>query len=141
VAHPSFQRQNPSFMLITLVTLVCHVACFTSETIGPMIIFLLQVTLSLCLINCIGGLEVRLCAFLTPPLYGSVWLVSRPGRFTAKERAHGSQWIGSWGEGGSRADLDSMVKRKKSYPCPCRESNPSRPARSLVTILTELLEN
>jgi hypothetical protein len=27
---------------------------------------------------------------------------------------------------------------KKRIPCPCRESNPGRPARRLVTILTEL---
>jgi hypothetical protein len=29
--------------------------------------------------------------------------------------------------------------KKKSLPCTCRESKPARPARSLVTILTELL--
>jgi hypothetical protein len=28
---------------------------------------------------------------------------------------------------------------EKNNPCPCWESNPSRPARSAVTILTELL--
>jgi hypothetical protein len=34
------------------------------------------------------------------------------------------------------ADLDAVAKRKE--PCPCRESNPVRRPRSLVTILTEL---
>jgi hypothetical protein len=34
----------------------------------------------------------------------------------------------------SRADLDAVLRRGKS----CWELNPGRPARSLVTILTEL---
>jgi len=33
--------------------------------------------------------------------------------------------------------LDELTK-KKSYHCPCREMNHGRPARSLVSILTEL---
>jgi hypothetical protein len=37
---------------------------------------------------------------------------------------------------GPRAFLDAVVKRK--IPSPCRESNRSRPARSPLTILTEL---
>jgi hypothetical protein len=43
----------------------------------------------------------------------------------------GTHWIGSWV--GPRAHLDAVAKRR--IPCPCRESNPGRPARSLVTIL------
>jgi hypothetical protein len=35
-----------------------------------------------------------------------------------------------------RAGLDAVARRKN--PSPCRESNAGRPARSLVTILTEL---
>jgi len=30
------------------------------------------------------------------------------------------------------------VVQKKRNPCPCRESNPGRPARSLVIVLTEI---
>jgi hypothetical protein len=37
---------------------------------------------------------------------------------------------------GHRAGLEAVEKRK--IPIPCRESNPGRPPRSLVTILTEL---
>jgi hypothetical protein len=37
---------------------------------------------------------------------------------------------------GIRAGLDAVAKR--IYHCPCRETNPDRLARSLVTILTEL---
>jgi hypothetical protein len=39
---------------------------------------------------------------------------SHPGRFTPKERAHGTHWIGGWV--GSRAVLDAVVKRKISSP-------------------------
>jgi hypothetical protein len=37
-----------------------------------------------------------------------------------------------------RAGLNAVVKRKKSLHCACRELNPGRLARSLVTIPTEL---
>jgi hypothetical protein len=59
---------------------------------------------------------------------------SRPGRFTAKERTPGTYWIGGWV--GLTTGQDAVAKRK--YPCIYRESNPGRPARSLVTILTQL---
>jgi hypothetical protein len=38
---------------------------------------------------------------------------------------------------GPRVGLDAVARRKKN-PCPCRRSNPGRPARSRVTVLTEL---
>jgi hypothetical protein len=37
---------------------------------------------------------------------------------------------------GPRAGLDAVAK--KENPCPCRESNPGRPVRCLVTVPTEL---
>jgi len=64
-------------------------------------------------------------AFLLSALDGGEWSASRCGRYTP-----GSLWIRAWV--GTRSGLDAMVKRKKN-PCPCRESNPGRPARSLVT--------
>jgi hypothetical protein len=45
---------------------------------------------------------------------------SRYCRFTPKERAPGTYWIGDWM--GPRAILDAVVKRK--IPSPCRESKP-----------------
>jgi hypothetical protein len=42
----------------------------------------------------------------------------------------GTYWIGGWV--GPRASLDAVAKRK--IPSPRRESNPNRPARSLVAI-------
>jgi hypothetical protein len=38
----------------------------------------------------------------------------------------------------SKAGLSFVAKRKKCLLCPSQELNPGRPARSLVTILTEL---
>jgi hypothetical protein len=48
---------------------------------------------------------------------------SRPGRFTSRERAPDTHWIGGWV--GPRAVLDAVVKRK--IPTPRRESNPRTP--------------
>jgi hypothetical protein len=51
------------------------------------------------------------------------WLASRPGRFTPRERALGTNWIGGWV--GPRAALDTVVKRKISSHR--RESNSRTP--------------
>jgi hypothetical protein len=47
---------------------------------------------------------------LTSALDGGEWSASRPGRFTPRERASGTHWIGGWV--GPRAVLDAVVKRK-----------------------------
>jgi hypothetical protein len=51
-----------------------------------------------------------------------VWSALRPGRFTPKERAPGSHWLGGWV--GPSAVLGA-VKRK--IPSPRRKSNPRTP--------------
>jgi hypothetical protein len=56
---------------------------------------------------------------LTSALESGAWSVSRPGRFTPRERVPGTHWIGGWV--GPRAVLDAVVKRK--IPSPSRESN------------------
>jgi hypothetical protein len=87
---------------------------------------------------------------LTPALDGGEWSASRPSRFTPRERAPGTNWIGSCVD--PRAGLDAVVKRK--FPSPYRDSSPRssspqpsavrwvipapRPVRRTVTILTEL---
>jgi hypothetical protein len=53
------------------------------------------------------------------------------------ERAPGTHWIGGWV--GPIDGLDAVAKWKG--PWPYWEQNPGRPARSLVTILTELCNN
>jgi hypothetical protein len=60
---------------------------------------------------------------LTSALDGCEWSASRHGRFTPRERAPGSHWIGGWV--GSRAVLDAVMKRK--IPSPRRQSNPKTP--------------
>jgi hypothetical protein len=52
-----------------------------------------------------------------------LWSASLPGRFTPREWAPGTHWIGS--SVGPRAVLDAVVKRK--IPSPGRESNPRTP--------------
>jgi hypothetical protein len=56
----------------------------------------------------------------TSALDGGEWSASSPGRFSPRERATGTHWIGGWV--GPRAVLDAVVKRK--IPSPCRDSNP-----------------
>jgi len=75
--------------------------------------------------------EVYIYAFLTLALDGIEWWASRPGRFTPRERAPVTRWIGGWV--GPRAVLDA-VKRKN--PRPCRQSNPrpSGPFASAVLL-------
>jgi hypothetical protein len=45
---------------------------------------------------------------LTSALDGGEWLASRPGRFTPREKAPGTHWIGGWV--GPRAFLDAVVE-------------------------------
>jgi hypothetical protein len=60
---------------------------------------------------------------LTSAPDGDEWSVSCPSRFTPRERAPGTHWIGGWV--GPRAVLDAVVKRK--IPSTRRESNPRTP--------------
>jgi hypothetical protein len=60
---------------------------------------------------------------LTSALDGGEWSDSRTGRFTPRERAPGTHWIGGWV--GPRAVLDAVVKRK--IPSPRRKSNHRTP--------------
>jgi hypothetical protein len=60
---------------------------------------------------------------LTSALDGGEWLASRPGRFTPRERAPSTYWIGDWV--GPIVVLDAVVNRK--IPNPRRESNPTTP--------------
>jgi hypothetical protein len=60
---------------------------------------------------------------LTSALDGGGWSASRPGHFTPRERAPGTNWIG--GLMAPRAILDAVVKRK--IPSPRRESDPRTP--------------
>jgi hypothetical protein len=52
--------------------------------------------------------DVYTHVFLASALVAGEWSPSRPGRFTSKERAPGTRWIGRWV--GPRASLDYMEK-------------------------------
>jgi hypothetical protein len=56
-----------------------------------------------------GGVNIYIHIFLTSALVGE-WSASRPGRFTPRERAPGTHWIGGWV--GSRAGIDDVEKTK-----------------------------
>jgi hypothetical protein len=55
------------------------------------------------------------------------WSNSRAGRFTPRERAPSTHWMGGLGP---RAVLDAVVRRK--IPSPSQESNPRTPVVHLV---------
>jgi hypothetical protein len=52
----------------------------------------------------------RVDAFLTLALDEGEWSASRTGRFTPKEKAPGTHWIGLWV--GLRARLEAVAMRK-----------------------------
>jgi hypothetical protein len=72
------------------------------------------VKLSLCLTNLalchesVWGIGCIDRHFLDLALVGGEWSASRPGHFTAGERAPGTPWIGGWV--GPRAGLDEVEK-------------------------------
>jgi hypothetical protein len=59
---------------------------------------------------------------LTSALDGGEWSASRTGRFTPRERAPGTHWIGGWVS--PRAVLDAVVKRKIPSPAGSRILEP-----------------
>jgi hypothetical protein len=61
--------------------------------------------------------------YVTSALDGGERSASHPCRFTTREKAPGTHWIGGWM--GPRTVLDTVVKRKISIPR--RESNPRTP--------------
>jgi hypothetical protein len=74
------------------------------------------------------GVEVYLHAFLTSALDGGEWSALCSCRFTPRERAPGTHWIGGWA--GPRAGLDAAVREK--FPAPAGTRTPDHPAHSLA---------
>jgi hypothetical protein len=62
----------------------------------------------------LGGWRYSYTHSLTSTLDGGEWSASRHGRFTPRERALDTHWIGGWL--GPRAGLDAVVRRKISLP-------------------------
>jgi hypothetical protein len=71
-----------------------------------------------------GSGGIALC-FFTSALDGGEFSASRTGRFTPRERAPGTHWIGGWV--GPRDVLDPVVRK---IPSSRRDSNPYRQAHS-----------
>jgi hypothetical protein len=69
-----------------------------------------------------GGVDAKIHIFLTSALDGGDLSDSRPGRFSAGERAPGTHWIGGWVD--PRAGLNDVEKRK-FWPCRYLNSDPS----------------
>jgi hypothetical protein len=79
-------------------------------------------------------MQLQFHAFLTAALDGGKWSTSRPGRFTT-----GEQPLVSTGHEVGWAPEPVWTRwRRKSYYCPSGESNPSRSAYNLVSILSGL---
>jgi hypothetical protein len=57
-----------------------------------------------------GGVDVYIHIFLTSALAGGEWSASRLCRFTPREIAPDTHWIGDWVD--SRTGLDDVEKRK-----------------------------
>jgi hypothetical protein len=54
------------------------------------------------------GVDVQIHISLTSAPVGGEWSTSRPDRFTTRERAPGTHWIGGWVD--LRAGLDELEK-------------------------------
>jgi hypothetical protein len=57
-----------------------------------------------------GVVDVLIHIFLTSAIVGGEWSASQAGRFTPRERAPGTYWLG--GSVDPRVGLDDMEKRK-----------------------------
>jgi hypothetical protein len=56
------------------------------------------------------GVDVYIHIFLTSTLAGGEWSISCPCRFTPRERAPDTHWIGGWVD--PRTGLDDLEKRR-----------------------------
>jgi hypothetical protein len=57
-----------------------------------------------------GEVDVLIYVFMTSALVGAEWSVSCPGRFTPREGAPGTYWIGGCMD--TRTSLDDAERRK-----------------------------
>jgi hypothetical protein len=69
------------------------------------------------------GVDVQIHVYLTSALVGCEWSASRPGRFTPREGAPGTHWIGGWVD--PRTGPDDVKKRENSLPYRDPKSDPS----------------
>jgi hypothetical protein len=90
----------------------------------------------------IGGIYSSMHS-LTSTLDGGEWSASRPGRFTPRERAPGTNWIGGWVS--PRAVLDAVkrkipsLRRESKLRTPIVHPVAQRYTDWVVTALTDVL--
>jgi hypothetical protein len=72
--------------------------------------------------------------FLTSTTDGSKWSGSHPGRFTRREIAPGTHWIGLWVSHGTGLEA---VEKRKTFPLPGIEPGPSSLSLYRLLILVE----
>jgi len=82
-----------------------------------------------------AGAEVQLHAFLTSALDGNEWSASRLGRFKSGER---TPYPSDRRLSGPHSQSGSDGEEKKFPSLLCQESNPGRPARRLITVLSRI---
>jgi hypothetical protein len=83
----------------------------------------------------IGGAEIYFHAFLTSALDESEWSASRPGCFNPREKKY-LQYPLDTSLSGPQSRSGRGGEENHHYRT--RKSNPDRPARRLVSMLTEL---
>jgi len=71
---------------------------------------------------------------LTSALDGDEWSASLYGRFTPRERVSDIDWIEGWV--GSRAGLDTVVRKKNSQPLPGLEPPIAHPVAQQINLGT-----
>jgi hypothetical protein len=65
------------------------------------------------------GVDVQLHELFTSALNGGEWSASRTGRFTPREKAPDTHWMGGWV--GLEADLHTVMKKKiRTFDHPVR---------------------
>jgi hypothetical protein len=69
-----------------------------------------------------GEVDVQTHVFLTSALVGGEWSASLPGRYTPRERAPGTHWIGGWVD--PTAGLNDVEKWKFLTPTEAQTPTP-----------------
>lgn len=85
------------------------------------------------------GVEVQLHASLTSAVEGDKWPFLRHSHFNTLDRASG--YLLTAGKVFSRANLETLENTNTLHPAEIKPRFPECPVRSLVTIVTELVQH
>jgi hypothetical protein len=129
------QSRKSQIIVIIVNTPNITVSIISQDVFGEAYnVYEVKVKLSLCLtkhhaMEAYWELRYSSTHSLISALDGGEWLASRPGRFTPKERAPGTHWIGDWvGRSGHGVE----EKNSQSFPgFETRSSDRPAPSQSL----------